>query len=58
MVSVLAVVMPATSLNPRLCPENWYPLDAVEDRVLVRLSDCCMDELLYAEEAEDDAADG
>lgn len=41
--------MPVASLTPRLCPE--YPLEAVEEMVLVRLSSRCPDELEYAVEA-------
>lgn len=41
--------MPVASLTPRLCPE--YPLEAVEESVLVRLSSKAPEEFEYAVEA-------
>lgn len=38
--------MPVASLSPRLCPA--YPLDVVDESVLVRLSSNAPDELEYA----------
>lgn len=38
--------MPVASLSPRVCPA--YPLDAVEERVLVRLNSNAPDEFEYA----------
>ena len=38
--------MPAASLSPRLCPA--YPLDVVDESVLVRLSSNAPEELEYA----------
>lgn len=37
--------MPVASLTPRLCPK--YPLEAVEERVLVRLSSKAPEEFEY-----------
>jgi len=47
--------MPVASLSPRLCPA--YPLDAVDESVLVRLSSYAPDELDYAVDTVD-AFDG
>lgn len=41
--------MPVASLIPLLCPE--YPLDAVDEIVLVRLSSKAPEEFEYVEEA-------
>jgi hypothetical protein len=41
--------MPVASLTPLLCPE--YPLEAVDESVLVRLSSKAPEELEYAVEA-------
>ncbi len=41
-------VMTAASLIPRLC---WYPLEAVDESVLVRLSSNTPEEFEYADEA-------
>lgn len=43
---------------PRLCPDAWYPLDAIEDNVLVRLKDWYADAFVYAEDALEEAVDG
>lgn len=43
--------MPLASLRPRLCPGGGYPLEAVEDTVLLRLSSEASEGCVYAEEA-------
>jgi hypothetical protein len=43
--------MPAASLSPLLCPA--YPLDAVDEIVLVRLNSYAPDEFEYAVDAVD-----
>lgn len=44
--------MPLASLNPRLCPGCGYPLEAVEDTVLLRLSSEASEGCVYEEELE------
>lgn len=43
--------MPVASLSPLLCPA--YPLEAVDESVLVRLSSKAPEEFEYAEETVD-----
>lgn len=44
--------MPLASLNPRWCPACGYPLEAVEDTVLLRLSSEASEGCVYEEELE------
>lgn len=48
--------MPVASLSPRLCPA--YPLVAIDETVLVRLSSNAPDEFEYVVDAVEEAFEG